>query len=265
MGANQGKCGTTVGVGTACAYAKSTLSSDIEQNLKETCLVPSVCQTMQIGDVKIGNVDCKDIDIGTQTASASDSCTAAMTVMSSANLVQNLSNASSAFVGESANSVVNSDITSVISNTLDTQCGGVPPSQGGGACKSGMTQTMQSKPLEVGLDGTRAKCSDLQAFSQTSNTHSKCMLTQMARADASITNTITNSAKGANWISALMGPLILIGIIILVVIGGGGYAITKMGTGAEHAVGSVGGSPASLMKAAALAGGGGGGDDGWMM
>lgn len=226
------KCGVQVLEfgGHSCAVTTGTLTTDMEQTLKSTCVVPSQCQTLQIGEIDLGNVDCGDIEIGNQAQTMSFDCSSSMAAMSALNIMNNLANSAQAFIGENSDAVTNVDITTTMKNTLTSQCGGILPSQGGGACKTGVTQQEMIPSIDVG-DGKGAhaaavKCDTMKIANQTSNDTVHCILSEVSKADASISNTVTNSATASDWIASFMGPFILIAIVFFGVLLFGGKMVS---------------------------------------
>jgi hypothetical protein len=217
------------------------LSTSISQSLDATCTVPATCQHSVIGDIDFegDHIKCDTIILGENSSNVDFTCASNQSAAETANIVQTTDNTASAMLGEFADADAEVNMATMLSNVLNQQCGGVPPSEGGGACKTGTVQSTTVNSLKI-KDST-LDCTTMDVAMNKSNQNVQCTLSQAAKASETLQQAVKNTAKGVNWMTGLFAML-----IAMAMLGVGGIVLKGM---LMHHHASTGKGDAKLLSA----------------
>ena len=213
-------------MGAAVATMSASINSDLATSESSSCTVESICQNASVGSFDIlGTMDCTgDITLAGNYNTSSFTCSVNQAATSVANLSSKFSNSATAMWGDISDASTNINISSTISQTLSSGCGGSSasrdpdakgqPAASAGACRTGIIQNADVKNIQVGGAG-HLSCKDFSAGVNHNNSHVTCTMSQVAKADQAITTSATNVAKGANIFFMVLMILIVCVFVVM--------------------------------------------------
>ena len=208
-------------MGAANSTLNEQMSNSLNTALSDSCTVPATCQTVQIGDIDIENTNIKcsgDLSLVSQSSNTSFTCSSNQSAAEIANIAQSGTNQAEAMIGEFANASADVDMANALNMSIKASCGGVAPAKGGGACRTG---TVQKETVgSILLDHDTITCETMDLVQNKANSTVTCTMQQTAKAQEKVSQSVTNTAKGVNWIASLFEGLMAIVLLAVVLVVG---------------------------------------------